>query len=139
MKRAILASGALYGTIVLPENLTLSTTLDPPITSASEVFGHSLAVFGWTPTGFLVVTCGEVVVVPYSWWVQFAATAYAVNVIAGERPPEEDCNAQHDRPRGETGAPLIHWWRRGDRPRGVSSQLRRQPLRRQRLATVRRR
>ena len=82
MKRAILASGALYGTIVLPEDATLSTTLDPPITSTSEVSGHSLAVFGWTPTGFLVVTWGEVAVVPYSWWTQYSATAYAVNVMA---------------------------------------------------------
>jgi hypothetical protein len=42
MKRAILASGALYGTVILPGNLTLSATLDPVISSTSEVFRHSL-------------------------------------------------------------------------------------------------
>ncbi len=82
MKRAIVASGALYATVVLPGNLTFSTTLDPVISSSSQVSGHSLAVFGWTPEGFLVVTWGEVAVVPYSWWTQYSATAYAVNVIA---------------------------------------------------------
>jgi hypothetical protein len=81
MKRAILASGALYGTIVLPEELSFSTTIDPPITSSSQVAGHSLAVFGWTSQGFLVITWGEIALIPYGWWSQYAATAYAVNLV----------------------------------------------------------
>jgi hypothetical protein len=96
MKRAILASGALYGTVVLPENVTLSTTLDPPISPTSAVSGHSLAVFGWTPTGFLVVTWGEMAVVPYAWWSQYAATAYAVSVI--KKPPAVNPKRANEEP-----------------------------------------
>lgn len=52
---------------MLPESLTLSTTLDPPISQTSEVAGHSLAVLGWTPQDFLIVTWDEVSVIPYAW------------------------------------------------------------------------
>ncbi len=86
LKRAILATGALYATVVVPDNLPLSSTIDPAISPTTEVAGHSLALFGWTRRGFLVVTWGEVALVPYSWWTQYAATAYAVS-IAGEHVP----------------------------------------------------
>lgn len=85
LKRAIVATGALYATVVLPEGLPVSSTIDPTIGPTSEVAGHSLAVFGWTPRGFLVVTWGEVALVPYGWWEQYAATVYAVDIV-GSHP-----------------------------------------------------
>jgi hypothetical protein len=81
IKRAIKASGAIYAGIVLPSAGVVGTTIDPALTATSQVAGHGLAVFGWTSSGFLGISWGEVVLLPYSWWTQFSTTAYAVNVI----------------------------------------------------------
>jgi hypothetical protein len=81
IKKAIKASGAIYAGIVLPSVGVVGTTIAPVLTADSEVAGHGLAIFGWTSSGFLGISWGEVVLVPYAWWTQFSTTAYAINVI----------------------------------------------------------
>ncbi|MGA2806425.1 MAG: hypothetical protein ABSF89_18925, partial [Acidimicrobiales bacterium] len=81
LKRAIEASGALYAGILLPSSGDVGTTIDPAMTANTQVSGHALAIYGWTAQGFLGISWGEVVLIPYSWWSQFSTTAYAVNVI----------------------------------------------------------
>ena len=81
LKKAIKADGALYVGIVLPSGGIAGTTIDPMLTATSEVSGHGLAVFGWTPKGLLGITWGEVVLIPYGWWAKYSTTAYAVNVV----------------------------------------------------------
>ena len=81
IKKAITVSGAIYAGIVLPSAGVVGTTIDPALTANSQVAGHGLAIFGWTPSGFLGISWGEIVLLPYSWWTQFSTTAYAVNII----------------------------------------------------------
>jgi large repetitive protein len=79
LKEAIKADGALYAGIVLPGAGVVGNTIDPTLTASSEVSGHGLTLFGWTPKGLLGVSWGEVVMIPYSWWSKYSTTSYAVN------------------------------------------------------------
>ena len=81
VKEAIRADGGLYAGILLPENTAVGTTIDPLLSPNTAVGGHALVPFGWTPHGFLAISWGEVVLIPYSWWSQYATTAYAVNLV----------------------------------------------------------
>jgi len=81
LKRAIKASGALYAGILLPSSGDVGLTIDPALDASTPVSGHALALYGWTPYGFLAISWGEVVLIPYSWWSQYATTAYAVNLV----------------------------------------------------------
>jgi hypothetical protein len=86
LKRAMEASGALYVGILLPSAGTTGDTIDPTMTATTEVSGHALALYGWTPRGFLAVTWGESVLIPYSWWTSYSTTAYALKILQ-KTPP----------------------------------------------------
>jgi hypothetical protein len=81
VKKAIKASGAIYAGIVLPSTGNGASTIDPVLTDASNVAGHGLTLFGWTTKGFLGISWGEIVLIPYGWWSQYSTTAYAVSVV----------------------------------------------------------
>ncbi len=81
VKEAIRADGGLYAGILLPENAAIGTTINPVLSSTTAVGGHALVPFGWTPRGFLAITWGEIVLIPYAWWSQYATTAYTVSIV----------------------------------------------------------
>jgi hypothetical protein len=81
IKRAIKASGALYAGIILPSDGVTGDKIDPVLTATSEVSGHGLAIYGWTSTGLLGISWGQIVLIPYTWWTQYSTTAYAVDIV----------------------------------------------------------
>ena len=81
LKDAIKADGALYVGIILPSGGVAGDTIDPVLTPTTEVSGHGLAIFGWTPRGLLGISWGEVVLIPYSWWSKYSTTAYTPGVV----------------------------------------------------------
>ncbi len=83
MKKAIEADGAIYAGIVVPDDIgSLGSIWDASVSSTALVGGHALALDGWTPQGFVGITFGGVVLIPFAWWTSHAESAYAVSLVA---------------------------------------------------------
>jgi len=82
MKEAILASGALYAAAVIPEGGVSSVyEIDPALNNSTQVGGHAFAIAGWDKSGWLIVSWGQVMLIPFSWWIRYGTEAYAVNLV----------------------------------------------------------
>jgi hypothetical protein len=79
IKGAISETGGLYASIVVADATPWTSVEWSHIPSESEpVTGHAVALIGWTRTGWIAVSWGEVISIPWSYWDAEAISAYAV-------------------------------------------------------------
>ncbi len=80
IKSAIMMTGGLYASLVVPENLSWSSLIWEAIPSATApVVDHSITLAGWTRDGWIAISWGEVILIPWSYWSAEAMSAYAVS------------------------------------------------------------
>jgi hypothetical protein len=75
IKHAIVGSGALYATLVVSQSLAWSSLIWSRIPTSGVA--HAVALIGWTSTGWLALSWGEVVSIPWSYWNAQAMSAVA--------------------------------------------------------------
>ena len=81
IKAAIMATGGLYARLTISEALPWTALVWSHLpSSTSAVEGHAVALVGWTRTGLLAVSWGEVVLIPWAYWASEGSSAYAVSL-----------------------------------------------------------
>jgi hypothetical protein len=82
IKQAIVSTSGLYASLYVPANISWSTLVwSRPASSSVSMTDHAVALVGWVPEGWLAVSWGEIVLIPWSDWRAEAIGAYAVNPI----------------------------------------------------------
>jgi hypothetical protein len=80
LKSAIKESGGLYARLLVPANLPWTSLVWHVATTPTAVVGHAVALVGWNRSGWIALSWGEVVLIPWSYWNTEGVSAYAVSV-----------------------------------------------------------
>ena len=79
IKQAIATSGGVYVSINVPSTISWSTLVwTRPTSATTPVTDHAITLIGWVPQGWIAVSWGEVVLVPWADWRAEAVGAYLV-------------------------------------------------------------
>ncbi len=85
IKAAIMATGGLYARLTISDALPWSALVWSHIpSSTAAVEGHAVALVGWTRSGLLAASWGEVVLIPWAYWSSEGSSAYAVSLEQAE-------------------------------------------------------
>ena len=81
IESALMATGGLYARLTISDALPWAALVwsQVPATTAA-VEGHAVALVGWTRVGWIAVSWGEVVLIPWAYWAAEGASAYAVSL-----------------------------------------------------------
>jgi hypothetical protein len=81
LKSAIVQTGALYASVIVPDDIGWSNLVWSARPAPSSVTSaHAVAVIGWTPSALIAVSWGEVVLIPWTYWTAEGVSAYAVTL-----------------------------------------------------------
>jgi hypothetical protein len=79
IKDAIDSTGGVYASLNVPTRISWSKLVwSRPTSSSASMTDHAVALIGWVPQGWLAVSWGEIVLIPWSDWRAEAVGAYAV-------------------------------------------------------------
>ncbi|HEY5273375.1 MAG TPA: hypothetical protein VIJ34_09090 [Acidimicrobiales bacterium] len=85
IKQAIVSTGGVYASLNVPAKISWSKLVwSRPTSSSASMTDHAVALVGWVTQGWLAVTWGEVVLIPWSDWHAEAVGAYAVSPSPAE-------------------------------------------------------
>jgi hypothetical protein len=79
IKQAIAATGSVYASLNVPTTISWSSLVwFLPKNASTPVTDHAVALVGWVTQGWIAVSWGELVLIPWSDWRTEAIGAYAV-------------------------------------------------------------
>lgn len=80
IKEVIVSTGGVYASLNVPAKISWSKLVwSGPTSSSAAMTDHAVALVGWVPQGWLAVSWGEIVLIPWSDWRAEAVGAYAVS------------------------------------------------------------
>jgi hypothetical protein len=80
IKQAVASTGSIYATLNVPEMISWSRLIwSIPTNSSTPLTDHAVALIGWVRQGWIAVSWGEIVLIPWSDWRVEAIGAYVVS------------------------------------------------------------